>query len=93
MSIDQRALVIPRMYPILRARTDYFNLQVGSSAIKLINVLSGSKPSCLVVQFVKQENFDGSYHKHIFQSNIEFSLRKLFVKLGSKRYPKNWEYA
>lgn len=92
MTVDQRALVIPRMYPVLTARSNYFTLPTGSSTIKLVNVLSGSKPSCLVVQFVKQNVFNGSYTDSPLQADDEFSIKKLFVRVGTKRYPRNWEY-
>jgi hypothetical protein len=94
MSIDQRALVIPRMYPILRARTDYFTLPSGSSSVKLVNILAGSKPSALVVQFVTQTFFNGNQTAvHPFQgSGLPANVKSLFVRVGTKRYPKNYQY-
>ena len=96
-SITQLAMTIPRQYPIVKSNTTYFTIPSGSSGFNRTALLTGSKPSVVVVQFVSANAFNGSAVIHPFSSESTVSLMKpdvssMFLRVGSQRYPKNYEY-
>jgi hypothetical protein len=101
-SISALALQQPRLYPLTQSRTAYFNIPIGTSSINRVGLLSGSKPSILAVQFVKSSNFNvsDSFTGHPFDSGQiqpsfgapSLSVNSLYCRVGSQRFPKNYEY-
>lgn len=99
----------PRVYPVVNSRTTYFNIPTGTTSLDKVGLLSGSKPSVIVVQFVREDNFiantGNGYAGHPFNAdqfkplntgkpeNPEVSVSSLYVRVGSKRYPRNYEYS
>ncbi len=95
-SIVRLAETIPRQYPIVRGNTTYFAIPSGSSGFNRSSLLTGSKPSVVVVQFVSATAFNGTGNIHPFSSE-SVTLKKpdvasLFLRVGSRRYPQNYDY-
>lgn len=106
-SIIGLTLQRPRVYPVIHNRCTYFTLNQNVTSLNKTGLLSGSKPSVIVVQFVKASSFignlDGTNSSHPFSAgqydyqttsgpkNPLVSVRSLYVKVGSKRYPRNFE--
>lgn len=95
-SIVQLAQSIPRVYPLVKGNTTYFNIPSGSSGFNRSSLLTGSKPSVVVLQFVSATAFNGTGNIHPFSSesgaNRKPDVSSLFLRVGSRRYPQNYDY-
>lgn len=98
-SITSLAQTIPRQYPLVRGRTTYFNIPSGSFGVDRSSLLTGSKPSVVVVQFVSANAFNGSVVVHPFScetgastTTMKPDVASMFLRVGSRRYPQNFDY-
>ena len=98
----------PRVYPIIHSRCTYFTVNKNITNLNKTGLLAGSKPSVIVVQFVKASSFmantgtgfsghpfSAGQYTYVVPASLPtdplVSVRSLYVKVGSKRYPRNFE--
>jgi hypothetical protein len=88
-------LQIPRVYPLLRAQTTYFNVPSGSTRYDKVGLLSGSRPSILIIQHVQQTAFNGASQNWAYtQGSVlgdALDVAGLYARVGGQRYPKQYD--
>eukprot|EP00049_Salpingoeca_infusionum_P016528 m.339132 g.339132 ORF g.339132 m.339132 type:complete len:515 (+) comp16091_c0_seq9:408-1952(+) len=102
MNLMELAKEQARYFPVIRARTTYFNIPSGSVSAVKSGLLAGSRPSVLAVQFVTENTFNSSnYDDHLYNGGMvsatagsidKIPIKNLYCQVGNQRYPPEYQY-